>query len=170
LIENEELAAILYGAAEFPALSQLPVEAVTQPIPQRVMKLDANPLIPLPQGKPHPGSPGEQQLADRLSRDAELADLFWLNQKVRTVRDRLYWVDLLWLAGKVIVEIDGYHYHGDRDAFREDRNRDYELLISGYIVLRLTHDEVISDIEIAIEKIRDVVRFRRHQQFNQSEV
>jgi very-short-patch-repair endonuclease len=73
-------------------------------------------------------------------------------------------VDLLWLKGKVVVEIDGYRHHGNSFAFVEDRHRDYELLISGYIVLRLSHDEVVSDVEIAVEKIRDVVKFRHSQQ------
>jgi very-short-patch-repair endonuclease len=117
----------------------------------------------------HSRSPGEQRLADRLSRDDELASLFLCNPSVRTVRGSLYLVDLLWLAGKVIVEIDGYKHHSSFEAFSDDRNRDYELLISGYVVLRLPHDEVIGDIEIAIEKIRDVVRFRRNQ-MNQGEV
>jgi very-short-patch-repair endonuclease len=45
--------------------------------------------------------------------------------------------------------------------YRGDRHRDYELLISGYVVLRLPHEQVLEDPAIAVEKIRDVVRFRR---------
>ena len=42
-----------------------------------------------------------------------------------------------------------------------DRHRDYELVLSGYTVLRLANDEVLQDFGRAVEKIRDVVRLRR---------
>ncbi len=70
-------------------------------------------------------------------------------------------MDLLWTAGKVVVEVDGYQHHGHRQAFSADRRRDYELTVSGYLVLRLPHDEVLDDVELAVEKIRDMVRFRQ---------
>ncbi len=159
LADHEALASILYGAVEIaPASPSLSTE-VTNEKPQHFV---------WHQGKPHSESPGERKLADRLSRDDELATLFWFNQSVKTVRDSLYLVDLLWTEGKVVVEIDGYKHHSDRLTFSADRNRDYELLISDYVVLRLPHHEVVSDIEIAVEKIRDVVRFRR-QQLNRGE-
>ena len=60
--------------------------------------------------------------------------------------------------------MDGYNFHSDRRAFSQDRRRDYELLIRGYAVLRLPHDEVIEDVAIAVEKVRDVVHFRRRTQ------
>jgi very-short-patch-repair endonuclease/uncharacterized surface protein with fasciclin (FAS1) repeats len=116
------------------------------------------------QGRPHPFSPGEQKLAHRLPQDSELATLFQFNQWVQTKKSSQYLVDLLWREGKVIVEVDGYRHHGNRFGFSRDRNRDYELLISGYIVLRLPHDEVMADIEIALAKIREVVRFRQGSQ------
>ena len=115
------------------------------------------------QGKPHPHSPGEQLLAEKLSMDKELAALFHFNQKVHTIHTSTYLVDLLWPEGKVVIEVDGYRHHGNRSGFQSDRHRDYELLISDYIVLRLPHADVINDVEICIEKIRDVVRFRRTQ-------
>jgi very-short-patch-repair endonuclease len=112
-------------------------------------------------GRPHPDSPGEQALARRLAGDAELAGLFAFNVYARVRSDQRYLVDLLWADGKVVVEVDGYLYHHDRESFSRDRRRDYQLLISGHLVLRLPHDEVVDDVELAVEKIRDVVRFRR---------
>lgn len=113
------------------------------------------------QGNPHPMSPGEQLLARKLSHNTDLGSLFSFNQSVETVRDNRFMVDLLWPEGKVIVEVDGFGIHSNRLAFRQDRNRDYELMISGYLVLRLTHGEVMRDIEMAVDKIRDVVNFRK---------
>ena len=110
-------------------------------------------------GKPHPRSKGEQLLAKRLSDDARLAGLFRHNQEVIVECGRRFIVDLLWPEGKVIVEVDGYYYHSNIVDFANDRDRDYRLLVSGYRVLRLTHEEVIRDTELAVEKIRDVVHF-----------
>ena len=72
-------------------------------------------------------------------------------------------VDLLWEPGKLVVEVDGFARHGNRFAFVQDRHRDYELILSGFTVLRLTNDEIDEDLEKAIEKIRDVVTFCRRR-------
>lgn len=109
--------------------------------------------------KPHPQSRGEQRLHKHLAADSELKGLFYFNQNVISTRRNSFCVDLLWLHGKLIVEVDGYRYHSDREQFRKDRHRDYELVLSGYRVLRLTDEEIQEDIVIAIEKIRDLVRF-----------
>jgi very-short-patch-repair endonuclease len=151
LQEHQELDSILYGAIKLPAAAS-------------AMDLATTVLEPVSfEGKPHHLSPGEQILSTKLLRDAELCKLFSFNQSVEARHGRKYLVDLLWREGKVIVEIDGYRTHGNEFSFTEDRNRDYELLISGYLVLRITHDEVINDLEVVVEKVRDVVRFRRNQ-------
>jgi very-short-patch-repair endonuclease len=111
------------------------------------------------EGKPHPLSPGEKKLADFLSKEDELKGLFQFNKKITTVRNTNYFVDLLWPEGKLVIEIDGYKYHKNRHAFQVDRTRDYELSISNYMVLRLTHDEVMHDINGAVIKIRNVIDF-----------
>lgn len=122
------------------------------------------------QGYPHPFSPGEQALAKKLPLDPDLGGLFRFNETVVSTRNNRFVVDLLWPEGKVVVEVDGFSCHGNRYAFGQDRNRDYELVISGYLVLRLTHDEVLQDVAIALDKIRDVVNFRRNHPIINSEV
>lgn len=114
-------------------------------------------------GSPHPLSEIEQRLAKALSTDTELAPLFGFNQFIETVRGSRPKVDLIWAEGRLVVELDGYSSHGNRNAFVYDRHRDYELALSGYTVLRLANDEVAQDTERAIEKIRDLVRLRRTQ-------
>src|SRR3954471_13832140 len=111
-------------------------------------------------GRPHPLSEPEQRLARTLARDEELARLFTFNQRIRMARGTHAVVDLLWKEGRVIVELDGWETHGNRVSFAADRHRDYELLLSGYLVLRLTNGEVVDDAEKAVDKIRDLVRFR----------
>ena len=117
-------------------------------------------LAPI-QGMPHPLSETEQRLAKAISLDAELAPLFGYNLFVETARGSRPKVDLLWKAGKLVIELDGYPDHGSRAAFMHDRHRDYELALSGFCVLRLANDEIAQDIGKAVEKIRDMVQLCR---------
>lgn len=70
-------------------------------------------------------------------------------------------VDLL-VGGRVVVELDGYAYHSGRDEFREDRRRDRELVLQGYVVLRFTADDVrepramVSAVEAALRRQRRI--------------
>ena len=161
LLTRRELDSILYKAISLPSTTQKAGNSTDDESKHTIWPV---------QGRPHPFSPGEQFLSKKLLLDEELAELFFFNQRIKTVRGREYLVDLLWSKGRIVVEVDGYKHHRNHFAFVEDRNRDYELLISGYRVLRLPHDEVVNDVEIAIEKIRDVVRFCRNQQITRSEV
>lgn len=112
-------------------------------------------------GRPHPLSAVEKRMASLLGADAELGPLFHFNQAVETVRGSRPKVDIIWPAGRLVVELDGYADHGTRAAFVRDRHRDYELTLSGYTVLRLPNDEIMQDCWLALEKIRDLVRHRR---------
>lgn len=159
---SNELESVLYGAITLSAPELTSQRSGT-------IQEAKHKIFPL-HGRPHPFSPGEQKLASLLAQDSELASLFKFNQRLQSARLSQYVVDLLWAEGRVVVEVDGYRHHGNRFGFSRDRNRDYELLISDYIVLRLPHDEVMSDAEVAIEKIRDVVRFRRQQLLTLREV
>lgn len=113
-------------------------------------------------GQPHPLSDVEKRVWAHLSQDEELGRLFRCNQTVVTSHGGRPRVDLLWSDGRVVVELDGYADHSVRDAFERDRHRDYELMISGYTVLRITNDEVQRDLEAAVGKIRDVVKLKRN--------
>ncbi|MEA2468388.1 MAG: hypothetical protein QOJ57_2514 [Thermoleophilaceae bacterium] len=47
-------------------------------------------------------------------------------------------VDALWRDKRLIVELDSWVHHRSRRAFEEDRRRDGELQLKGYVVPRLT--------------------------------
>ncbi|MGI3900416.1 MAG: endonuclease domain-containing protein [Janthinobacterium lividum] len=133
---------LLYGARE--------LQAVPEPVELRFVASGAS---------PHPASDTEKRVKAALDRDAELAPLFACNQLVSVVEGRQPRVDLLWRDGRVVVELDGPE-HQSAPAFASDRHRDYELLVSGYYVLRITNDQVATDLQRAVEKIRAVVRLR----------
>jgi very-short-patch-repair endonuclease len=58
------------------------------------------------------------------------------------------------IDGRVLIEIDGYAFHSDRDAFERDRHRDAELVRRGHRVLRFSARQVFEEwrqVETAIE-------------------
>jgi hypothetical protein len=135
---------VLYGA----------FEVVRDPVPVESRFIG-------PRSRAHHASAVERRVEAALAVDAELGPLFSCNELVslgplRTAPR----VDLLWREGRVVVELDGPEHRRD-PAFSADRHRDYELLVAGYLVLRITNEQVEADLQRAVEKIRDVVRLRR---------
>jgi very-short-patch-repair endonuclease len=47
-------------------------------------------------------------------------------------------VDFFWEAERLVVEIDGFAFHGSRSAFEADRARDATLAMAGIRVMRFT--------------------------------
>lgn len=134
---------LLYGAVD--------IVSAVQPLQTRFIA---------PSGRAHHASLVEQRVEAALLQDGELASLFVCNQTVAIDGYGSPRVDLLWRDGRVVVELDGPEHQGDPN-FANDRHRDYELLVAGYLVLRITNQQVATDLQAAIEKIRAVVRFRR---------
>jgi very-short-patch-repair endonuclease len=62
-------------------------------------------------------------------------------------------VDLLWREARVIVEFDGFAFHGDRVAFESDRLRDAELQAMGFRALRVTWRQLVDDPGGVIDRI-----------------
>jgi very-short-patch-repair endonuclease len=53
-----------------------------------------------------------------------------------------YTVDFAWLEERVVVETDGWDFHGHRAAFEDDRKRDAYLAARGWVVVRVTWRQV----------------------------
>lgn len=136
---------ILYGAREI----------LREPVPVAARFL-------APRSRAHPASAVERRMEAALRGDAELSGLFSCNEPVPVAG----WgqpprVDLLCRAHRVVVELDGPEHRGAA-KYGDDRHRDYTLMAAGYLVLRLTNEQVEADLERAVEKIRTVVRLRSH--------
>jgi hypothetical protein len=65
-----------------------------------------------------------------------------------------YEVDFLWRRQRVIVETDGFRYHGNRLAFEADRTKDARLQAEGYRVLRLAYRNVTDSPKTVAEAVR----------------
>jgi very-short-patch-repair endonuclease len=68
-----------------------------------------------------------------------------------------YEVDFLFRDAKLIVEVDGFAFHTDPEAFERDRRKQNALVLAGYQVLRFTWidlteypDRVLTLVETAI--------------------
>jgi very-short-patch-repair endonuclease len=49
-----------------------------------------------------------------------------------------YEVDAVWPEQRLVVEVDGYAYHGHRAQFERDRRKDLALTAAGYRVIRVS--------------------------------
>lgn len=118
-------------------------------------------------GRPHPASEGEQALYSALEGSPHLAGLFAPNARFTSVLGSRFILDLYAPSLRLAVEIDGFRHHSSVHAFSRDRQRDYELLLSGLRTLRLTHEEVMKDVEAAVEKIRRVASYIEDHESNE---
>ena len=64
-----------------------------------------------------------------------------------------YEVDALWPAHRLIVEVDGYAFHGSRAAFERDRVRDTELSLAGYEVHHVTWRQLTETPEAVVARL-----------------
>ncbi|WP_258369257.1 DUF559 domain-containing protein [Georgenia satyanarayanai] len=69
-------------------------------------------------------------------------------------------VDLV-VAGKVVVECDGFSYHSGRHEYREDRRRDRALAALGYVTLRFTWEDIMNDPGVVVAAVRAVLERRQ---------
>jgi very-short-patch-repair endonuclease len=61
-------------------------------------------------------------------------------------------VDMV-IGDRLVLEIDGYAYHSDKERFEADRRRDARLSARGYRVLRFSYDQIFnhwSEVKSAI--------------------
>jgi very-short-patch-repair endonuclease len=62
-----------------------------------------------------------------------------------------YQADFLWPEQRLIVEVDGFQFHGHRYAFERDRKRDAAHVLAGYRVIRITWRQLTGEpIAVAV--------------------
>jgi len=88
-----------------------------------------------------------RQIGDRIDSDFEAAflDLCDRHEIPRPHMNTMlhgYLVDAIWPGRKLVVELDGWRFHGTRAAFERDKERDAELHAHGLTTLRFTYRQV----------------------------
>jgi very-short-patch-repair endonuclease len=115
----------------------------------------ARTVEPTSKGADRARSASEAFLYRRLETLSETAGLFKLNTRLPIPFDG--WgqmeVDLLWSAGRVVIELDGMQHLASPDAYRRDRRKDALLQEHGYLVLRF----LAQDIGLHLDAVLDTV-------------
>jgi very-short-patch-repair endonuclease len=69
-------------------------------------------------------------------------------------------VDFLWPQQHLIIEVDGYGTHGTRQAFENDRRRDQVHIAAGYVVIRVTWDQLQNEPLAVIARLAQALARR----------
>lgn len=68
-------------------------------------------------------------------------------------------VDFCWPEARLVVEVDGFAFHSDREAYRRDRKRLNALAQRGWRVLRLTWEDVVGHPAVAVALVVSTLRY-----------
>ena len=66
-------------------------------------------------------------------------------------------VDVFFPEHNLIVELDGWDFHKDRETFEDDRERDAENLRHGLRTLRITKDRMDADPDREARRLREIL-------------
>ncbi len=70
-------------------------------------------------------------------------------------------VDIWYPEERVIVELDGWDFHSDRESFEDDREEDATALALGIATIRITDPRMTNRPEREAARIRTILRARR---------
>jgi very-short-patch-repair endonuclease len=63
-------------------------------------------------------------------------------------------VDCAWIRESLVVELDGWGFHGGRSSFEADRRRDASLQLAGFRVVRITYRRLVAEPERVAAELR----------------
>lgn len=66
-------------------------------------------------------------------------------------------VDFYWRAERVVVEVDGFAYHGSRGAYERDRRRDARLVAEGFRVVRVTWRQLVDEPNAVLVRLAQLL-------------
>jgi very-short-patch-repair endonuclease len=87
-------------------------------------------------------------------------DGFEMHRRIRT-GNQFVVVDFCHVEARVVIELDGFAFHGNEVAFQRDRQRDANLTADGWTVLRFTWRDVVDRPTIVLDQIRRTIQSRR---------
>jgi very-short-patch-repair endonuclease len=113
-------------------------------------------------GAPHPRSAAEAALEAVLATQRWSHGRFWNQTYQSHVLRNPVRLDLFWPAERFVVEIDGPE-HCRPEQFESDRQRDVQLQLDGYAVLRFTNARVRHDVNAVVWQIGKFIEDRRRE-------
>ncbi len=132
--------------------------SVRMPSDSTVWPVDESPWVlhpvtfPPVSGRPHPASAAEQRLESHLARLPWATDRRWNHLVPTGDLQPFVRADLLWPDARLVVEIDGAD-HRTATKYSDDRRRDVALQLAGYMVVRFTNEQVLSDSATVVDII-----------------
>lgn len=72
-----------------------------------------------------------------------------------------YEIDVLYPEERVIVEVDSYGFHSDRDSFERDRERDVVMLAADYLTVRITDKRMKESPQSEARRLLEILQARR---------
>jgi very-short-patch-repair endonuclease len=87
----------------------------------------------------------------------QLSDDHQLPEPVTNAQVEGILVDFYWPGTKLIVEADSYTYHSMPSTFERDRERDQQLILAGYTVVRFTHNQVTRQRKSVAGRVRQLL-------------
>lgn len=74
-----------------------------------------------------------------------------------------YRYDHIHIATRTAIEFDGWSNHSRLAAFKRDRDKDKQALCLGFIVFRVTNQEVRHSLSVKIDELKKIISMReRH--------
>lgn len=85
-------------------------------------------------------------------------------QECVSLDDRNYRIDYAIFGAeiKIAVELDGFEFHGTREAFSYDRLRQNDLQAAEWTILRFSYDSVRNETARCVEQLQAVLKLDRH--------
>jgi hypothetical protein len=84
----------------------------------------------------------------------QLSDDHQLPAPVANAQVEGFTVDFYWPSKRLVIEADGYTYHSMPSTFERDRERDQQLTLAGYTVVRFTHKQVTRQPKAVADRVR----------------
>jgi very-short-patch-repair endonuclease len=72
-----------------------------------------------------------------------------------------YRVDFLFRAERLVVEVDGYRYHGTRHRFVRDRRRTAAIVAKGYVIFPVSWHDLVDASAVTMRALADALAVRR---------
>ena len=69
-------------------------------------------------------------------------------------------VDVFWPEARLVVELDGYEFHSERDAFERDHEKRTVLRRADIAVLEFTYRQVVDRAPWVVDVVREQLELR----------